>query len=124
MVSQASPVSQVDRVQKMARLPLDRLLERICWGLFLILIGGLLLFPKGQVPEGAWLLGAGLIMLGLNVARYFGGIAMSYGTIVLGIVALAGGLAGIYGVDLPLLPVLLILVGVVMILRPLFERDR
>ncbi len=117
-------VSQVGGVQKAERSALDRLLERIGWGLFLLLIGGLLLVPQGQVPEGAWLLGAGVILLGVNVARYLNGIAPSYFTSILGILALAGGVSVFYGVELPLLPALLILVGAGIIFRPLFERDR
>ncbi len=124
MNPQVSQVSGVGGVQKAERPALDRLLERIGWGLFLILIGGLLLVPKGHVPEGTWLLGAGVIMLGLNAARYLSGIAPSYFTTILGVLAVAGGLGVVYGVDLPLLPVLLILVGAGIILRPLFERDR
>ncbi len=124
MHPQASQASEAVRIQKAERPALDRLLERIGWGLFLILIGGLLLVPKGQVPEGTWLLGAGVIMLGLNVVRYLSGIAPSYFTTILGVLALAGGLGALYGIDLPLLPVLLILVGAGIVLKPLFEKDR
>ncbi len=124
MNPQVSQVSKVGRVQRAERPALDRLLERVGWGLFLILIGGLLLAPKGLVPEGTWLLGAGVIMLGLNVARYLSGIAPSYFTTILGILTVAGGLGVFSGVDLPLLPVLLILVGAGISLRPLLERDR
>ncbi len=124
MNPQVGHVSGVGDVQSAERPALDRLLERIGWGLFLILIGGLLLVPQGQVPEGSWLLGAGAILLGVNLARYLNGIAPSYFTTVLGVLALAGGVGVFYGVELPLLPALLILVGVGMIFRPLFERDR
>ncbi len=124
MDPQASTVSQSVHAQKIERHPLDMLLERIGWGLFLIVIGALWLLPKGQVPEGAWLLGAGLILLGLNVARRFSGIAARYGTVLLGLVAVAGGLASVFGLELPLLPSLLVIVGVGMIIRPLFAKGR
>ncbi len=124
MNPQASHVGGAGEVRNAERPALDQLLERIGWGLFLILIGGLLLVPQGQVPEGTWLLGAGVILLGVNVARYLSGIAPSYFTTVLGILALAGGVGVFYGVELPLLPALLILVGVGMIFRPLFEHGR
>ena len=32
---------------------------------FIIMIGGLLLVPKGVLPESTWLIGVGLIMIGL-----------------------------------------------------------
>jgi hypothetical protein len=51
----------------------DRL-TAIGWALFLIMIGGLLLVPQGRVPETAWLIGVGLIMLGINGLRRLNGI--------------------------------------------------
>ncbi len=69
------------------------------------------LVPKEQVPEGIWLVGVGIILLGLNAARYFNGIKMSNFTIGLGILALLVGIASFAGVDLPLLPIVLILIG-------------
>jgi hypothetical protein len=50
-------------------------------------------------------------MLGLNVARYVNGIRMSNFTLVLGVLALLLGIRGMTGVDLPVFPVLLILIG-------------
>jgi hypothetical protein len=89
----------------------DRQLERISWALFLIMIGGLALMPKGLVPEGVWLVGAGLIMIGLNVARYLKGIRVSGFTVVLGLAALAAGFSSVAGVSLPVFPILLIALG-------------
>jgi hypothetical protein len=45
---------------------LDKRFEWIGWGLFLIMLGGLALVPNHLVPQGTWLVGTGLIMLGLN----------------------------------------------------------
>ncbi len=38
------------------------------------MIGGLWLAPSQLVPEGTWLIGTGLIMLGLTAARQMDGI--------------------------------------------------
>jgi len=92
-----------------ARPNLDRHLESIGWALFLIMIGGIALIQT--VPQGTWLVGTGLIMLGLNVARYVNGIRPSNFTVVVGILALLLGIGGMTGLDLPFLPVLLILIG-------------
>jgi len=83
---------------------LDKQLETIGWGLFLIMIGGI-----GLVPQGVWLIGVGLIMLGLNAARYVHGIKTSNLTIVLGILALLSGLGDLLGVELPVFAIVLIL---------------
>jgi hypothetical protein len=102
---------------------LNRRLEDIGWALFLIMIGTLLLMPKGGVPQGTWLIGTGLIMLGVNAVRRVNGIAMNGFTIVLGAFALVAGLGGFFGVDLPLLAAFLILMGVIILLRPMLRRS-
>lgn len=97
---------------------LNRRLETVGWGLFLIVIGALWLFPDERVPEGTWLIAAGVIMLGLNVVRHLNGIRMSKSTLFLGILAVIFGMSDFVGVSLPFLPILLILVGAAIILRP------
>ena len=101
---------------------LNKRLEMIGWGLFLIMIGGLMLVPEQYVPEGLWLVGAGLIMLGLNAARYFYHLPLSWFTIILGLLALASGAGDLVGIDLPVFPILLILIGAHILLKSRFER--
>ena len=96
-------------------------LERMARGLFLIILGGLALVPDRWVPEGAWLVGAGLVMLGLNAARFVLHIKVSGFTVVLGMIALLSGMGSMFGVNLPVFPILLILAGVYLILRPYLE---
>ncbi len=100
------------------QIALNKRLEAIGWGLFLIMIGGIWLVPDEHVPQGTWLIGAGLIMLGINWVRYLKGIKTSGFTIVLGILALLAGLGGLFGVK-PLVAILLILMGASIILKPL-----
>ena len=80
-----------------AKQDLNKRLETISWGLFLIMLGGFALV-KG-VHEGTWLIGAGVIMLGLNAVRLAVGIRISWFTIVLGTIALLSGIGSVYGVD-------------------------
>ena len=101
---------------------LNKRLEMIGWGLFLIMIGGLMLVPEQYVPEGLWLVGASLIMLGLNAARYFYHLPLSWFTIILGLLALASGAGDLIGIDLPVFPILLILIGAHILLKSRFER--
>lgn len=101
---------------------LNKRLEMVGWGLFLIMIGGLMLVPEQYVPEGLWLVGAGLIMLGLNAARYFYHLPLSWFTIILGLLALASGAGDLVGIDLPVFPILLILIGAHILLKSRFER--
>ncbi len=116
--------SESTNVQTMGKQTLNKRLETIGWALFLIMIGGLGLVPKEIVPGGTWLIGVGLIMLGLNAARFINGIKMSGFTIGLGILALLSGLGDFFGVQLPLFPILLILIGTDILLRPLLEKKQ
>ncbi len=102
---------------------LNKRLESVAWGLFLIMIGGLALVPNSMLPSGIWSIGVGLIMLGLNYARYMNGIPMSNFTLVLGVIALLTGLASLVGADLPLIPILLIIIGAGMLLKPMMGKE-
>jgi cytosine/uracil/thiamine/allantoin permease len=104
-----------------AKHELNRRLESISWGLFLIMLGGFALLKS--VPEGTWLVGAGVIMLGLNALRLLFGIRIGWTTVILGTVALLSGLGSVYGVSIPVGPLLVILIGLTIILRAL-DRSR
>jgi hypothetical protein len=111
-------------IQETKEQVLNKRLERIGWALFLVMIAGIALVPEERIPAGTWLIGVGLIMLGLNAARYLNGIRMSGFTIVLGILALGSGLGDFIGVNLPLFPILLVLIAANIILRLLFEKEQ
>ena len=95
----------------------------ISWALFLIWIGGLWLVPNERLPEGTWLIGAGLIMLGLNGVRYLNGIKISSFTVALGNLALVSGMGRFFGVNLPFFALLLIIIGASIILKPWGKDD-
>jgi hypothetical protein len=99
---------------------LNRRLETMSWGLFLIMIGGFALLK--DVPSGTWLIGAGVIMLGLNVVRLALGIRASWFTLILGTIALLSGIGSVYGIDIPVGPLLVILIGLAIIVRALQPR--
>jgi hypothetical protein len=114
--------SMNDQTTRNARL--NKRLEEMGWGLFLILIGVVLLLPNVDVPQGIWLIGAALILLGLNGIRYLNGIKMTGFTISLGVLALAAGLGSFFGTKVPLFAGLLVLVGASIIFKPLFSRRK
>ena len=97
---------------------LNKRLEAIGWGLFLIIIGALWLFPNERVPDGTWLIAAGVIMLGVNAVRYLNDIKMSWASLLLGLLAVIFGLGEFVGLDLPFVAILLIVFGAGIILRP------
>lgn len=101
---------------------LNKRLETIFWGLFLIMLGGWAFIPKATIPSGLWSIGVGLLLLGLNVARYFNHIRMSGFTTVLGILAVVGGISEMFfKLDMDG-AVLLIVLGAYLILKPWFDK--
>jgi hypothetical protein len=97
-------------------------LEEIGWALFLMMIGAFWLLPSGTIPADTWLIGAGLIMLGVNFARYFMGMPMSGFTVFVGILALVAGIAGVFDLRIPVFAGLLIVLGASLFLRALFKK--
>jgi cytochrome c oxidase subunit IV len=94
---------------------LNRDLETIAWGLLFVLWGVTILFDF--LPASVGLLGTGLILLGLNAARYLKGIPTKGGTTVLGLFTLVWGGLELAGVvlrlpfKLPVFSILLIVIG-------------
>ncbi len=101
---------------------LNKRLETIAWGLFLVMLGGFFLVPVELVSKGIWSIGVGLIMLGLNAARYFSGLRMSGFTTVLGILSLVSGFAELFGVNTFEGALLLVILGAYLILKPWFDK--
>lgn len=98
----------------------ERRLDAIGWGLLFLLTGVLLLVV---VPEGTWLAGVGVILLGVSAAKVLLGAKVNWFIVLLGTVALVTGIGEMAGVDVPGLPLLLILCGVVLIGAQVFRRE-
>lgn len=107
------PASATDQ----QKIDLDKRLAILFWPLLLILLGTIWLFPVDRVPVGTLLTGIGLILLGLNAARLFNGIPVRVLPTVLGVVALAAGLAEFAGAELPIVPLSLIAIGASIVLE-------
>jgi hypothetical protein len=101
---------------------LNKRLETIGWGLFLIMLGGFALVPHEVVAKGLWSIGVGVIMLGLNVTRYFSKIKMSGFTTFLGILSLLSGVTQLMGMHNLDAPILLVILGAYLIVKPWFEK--
>lgn len=101
---------------------LNKRLEMIGWGCFLIMLGGFILVPYTVVSRGVWSIGVGVIMLGLNGARYFLGIRMSGFTTFLGIISLVGGILQLVGLEVIEGAFLFIILGLFLLVKPWFDR--
>jgi len=114
--------TQPENVQANEKAVLNKRLEGIGWGLFLIMLGGFGLVPNEVIPKGLWSIGLGVIMLGLNVTRYLLHIKMSGFTTFLGILALIGGVLQLFGMRTLEGAIFLIILGLYLLVRPWFDR--
>jgi len=107
---------------------LNKRLETIAWGCFLILWAGSMFWkavaPGTPLPDGLWSIGVGLIFLGLNLARYLNKIRMSGFTTFLGVLSVVGGVVQLCGVKGLEGAFLLLILGAYLILKPWFEKRR
>jgi uncharacterized membrane protein len=101
---------------------LNKRLETIAWGCFLVMLGGFMFVPGEIIKGGWWSVGIGLIFLGLNAARYVSGIRMSGFTTFLGIISVIGGVLDLVGMEGVNGAVLLIVLGGYLILKPYVEK--
>ncbi len=101
---------------------LDRRLDSIGWGLFLVMIGCLWLVPEETFPDGTWLIGAGAIILVLMGVRILYEIKLNGIWLVIGVIALAFGISSVSGIDIPVFPILIILFGASIIVNILFKK--
>jgi hypothetical protein len=120
--AEAEPKPEVDP----DKVALNKRMEAIAWGLFLVMLGGRFLLPEllsgSPIPNGVWSIGLGLILLGLNLARYFYQIKMSGFTVFLGIVVIIGGILDLAGMEQIEGPIFLIVLGAYFLLKPWFDR--
>jgi hypothetical protein len=114
--------TKVEKTIDPEKAALNKNLERMAWGCFLIMLGGFMFLPRA--PEGLWSIGVGVIMLGLNAARYFNQIKMSGFTTVLGTLSVVGGVVQLLGVRNVEGAFLLIILGAYLVLKPWFDQRR
>lgn len=123
MNKSASPAPQ-KFIPDPEKAALNKRLESIGWGLFLIMLGGFALVPDEMIPKGVWSIGVGVIMLGLNATRYSYKIRMSGFTTALGILAVIGGVLQLLGMRTLEGAILLIILGAYLLVKPWFDRKQ
>ena len=101
-----------------------RMLTTLAWGLFFILVGGAWIYGETfRVDVGTVIaLGVGLILIGLNLARSNIGVSMSKFSLGIGILALLIALARYFGMNVDILPLIIILVGLFIIAEAIARR--
>lgn len=103
---------------------LNKRLEYVGWGAFLILAGGFMFIPETTISKGVWSIAFGMIFLGLNAARYFRGLRMSGFTTFLGILSMVGGVIQILGWKSMDGAFFLIILGAYLVIKPWFDKHQ
>ena len=93
--------------------PTAERLDKIGWALFFIWVGTGFLLDLGW---GLGLFGIGVIILGGQFARKLFNVGLEGCWVVCGALFLMGGLWSLFGVTLPLLPILLIAAGIALLI--------
>jgi Ca2+/Na+ antiporter len=100
---------------------LDKRYEAVGWSLWLVWIGVTSIIPS--LPDGTGMIGTGLLLLGLNVARYRRHIPISDFSLILGVLALLDGGVNLlhdlmaFHIELEFFPVLMVIIGTIMMVR-------
>jgi len=119
---QATAQAAQPRIVDEEKAALNKRLETMGWGCFLIMLGGFMFVPHTVIAKGVWSIGVGVIMLGLNVARYFYKIKMSGFTTFLGVISLVSGVLQLLGLHTLEGAILLIVLGAYLIVKPWFDK--
>ncbi len=103
----------------------NRRFETLAWGLLFVWLGAWWGFLEGALlPAGSGALGTGLILIGLNAARWFKGIPVStlssaFGALfaIFGGVKLTGGALNCPVERIPIFALFLIILGTIVLVR-------
>ena len=96
--------------------------DTIGWGLLFVAIGAVNLIPA--MPDGAWLIAAGIVMLGASAVRASMRLRVHGVTAVVGIVALAAGVFTVVGFTTEVGPLVLIVLGLTLVVGALNRAPR
>jgi hypothetical protein len=102
--------------------------DAIAWGALFVWWGITALIPS--LPNGTGAIGIGLILIGVNIARSLNGVPISSFSTTVGILALIWGgldLAGVFlnlPFEIPVFPILLIVLGVIVLLPALTRKQK
>ena len=117
-----TPTNDQTQVTNPEKAAMNKRLETAGWGFFLLMAGGFALVPETMVPKGLWSIVFGLILLGLNAARYYNGIRMSGFTTFIGILSALGGVVQLLGWKSMDGAFFLIILGSYLIIKPWFDK--
>ncbi len=112
-------ISELLRDDRAEAIQLAERLDAMSWGLFFVWIGVAFLADIGL---GAGLLGVAIIILGQEAARSYFKLPLDGFWLVVALIFLVGGIWEFLNVEMPLVPVLLIVAGVLLLASALIGK--
>jgi hypothetical protein len=91
---------------------IEHTLATVGWGLFFLWVG---ISVLSGLSTGVGLVGIGLITLGVQAARLYLGLGLEGFWFAVGLLFGLGGLAAITQVDIPVLPIVLVVAGALLL---------
>lgn len=99
----------------------SKVIDRMSWALFFIFTGVLFLFPSGGLNTSVWLIGTGTIILASGFVKGIFRAGVSGFQFFMGFIMLIYGIANIINQHIPFWPSIIILLGVVIIFKAVFD---
>lgn len=97
-------------------------IDTLGWGLLFVAIGGVGLVPG--LPKDAWLIAAGVVMLGVSLTRALLRLPVRAVTMVVGLVVLAAGIGSLAGLATATGPLVLVVLGLALISTVVYRSQR
>jgi len=103
------------------RIKTRKIIGRMGWALFFVFTGVLFLFPSGSINDSVWLIGTGSIIVVINFLKGIFRAGISGFAFFVGFIMIFYGIANIINQHIPFWPFIIILLGVVIIFKAIFD---
>ena len=108
---------RTQRLEGSAAAALGDRVDTLGWGLLFVVVGVVSLVPS--MPDGSWLIAAGLVILIVSAARAWLGVPIRGAALVVGLVALSAGVFTVLGLEGAIGPFVLVVLGLSVIVGSL-----
>ena len=89
----------------------NRRIEHATWAIFLMFFGLMFILDEKYIPDGAWMLGIGILLILLNVLRYVQTLPISHFTAALGVLLMILGVGDYASYKVPTGALIVFIIG-------------
>lgn len=102
----------------------NRKIEHASWALFLMFFGLMFIVDEKIIPDGAWMMGIGALLVLLNILRYTQSLPLSHFTSGLGVILIIFGIGDYASYDIPKGALIIFIIGAFLLGNVLFKEKR